>query len=159
MLRIIATTTIALTLMTFAQSSTDWQHPFSDPENGWSDVYLAPASKYGPGHRGVDLAQPVGSAIKAPLSGEIAFAGIVVDREVVTIRSNAGYLASFEPACTNHRVGQPVLIGAEFAWHCLPQESYEYHCESCVHFSVRSQYGYLSPDYFLEEMMPSVLLG
>jgi hypothetical protein len=83
----------------------------------------------------------------------------VVDREVVTIRTNDGYLASFEPACTLLEVGDRVKLGQEFAWHCQPSASYEYHCESCVHFSARSAYGYISPDYLLGNLRPSVLEG
>jgi len=105
------------------------------------------------------MAQDLGSMIKAPISGSLYFTGLVVDRQVVTIRSQAGYLASFEPACTKHKVGDAVLKGEEFAWHCPPTKTYEYHCEGCIHFSIRSQYGYLSPDYFLGKLKPSVLVS
>jgi hypothetical protein len=87
------------------------------------------------------------------------FKGLVVDREVVTIRTSDGYLASFEPACTNLEVGDRVKLGQEIAWHCKPSASYEYHCDSCVHFSARSAYGYISPDYLLGNLKPSVLEG
>ncbi|MFM1957963.1 MAG: hypothetical protein RI929_326 [Actinomycetota bacterium] len=159
MLRIATILTSLLTLISIPQSAGDWQQPFSSEITRWESEYLAPESEYGPGHRGVDLVQDLGSPIKAPVSGKIYFAGLVVDRKVVTIRSFSGYLASFEPACTELKVGDVVLIGDQFAWHCSPQASYEYHCESCVHFSVRSQFGYLSPDFFLSKMLPSVILG
>ncbi len=159
MLRIAAALTLTLTLVSITQSSSGWVNPFSDPAREWDDFYLAPESEYGPGHRGVDLAQDPGSKIRAPLTGSISFVGLVVDRQVVSIRSTNGYLVSFEPACTKHKVGDSVLAGEEFAWHCSPKGSYQYHCENCVHFSIRSNYGYLSPDFFLGDIKPSVLLG
>ncbi len=159
MLRIATILTSLLTLISIPQSAGDWQQPFSSEITRWESEYLAPESEYGPGHRGVDSVQELGSPIKAPVSGKIFFVGLVVDRNVVTIRSPSGYLASFEPACTDLKVGEGVLIGGQFAWHCSPQESYDYHCESCIHFSVRSKFGYLSPDFFLSEILPSVILN
>ncbi len=159
MLRIATILTSLLTLISIPQSAGDWQQPFSSEITRWESEYLAPESEYGPGHRGVDSVQELGSPIKAPVSGKIFFVGLVVDRNVVTIRSPSGYLASFEPACTDLKVGEGVLIGEQFAWHCSPQESYDYHCESCIHFSVRSKFGYLSPDFFLSEILPSVILN
>jgi hypothetical protein len=84
---------------------------------------------------------------------------MVVDRPVVTISTANGYLASFEPACTNLEVGDAAKAGSDFAWHCAPETEYEHHCESCIHFSVRSVYGYLSPEYFLGGLKPSVILN
>ena len=159
MLLITLTFTLALTVLSSSQITRDWEQPFSNEVAQWESEYLAPESEYGPGHRGVDSVQELGSLVKAPVSGRISFAGLVVDRQIVTIRSSGGYLASIEPACTDRKVGDAVRIGEQFAWHCSPQESYEYHCESCVHFSVRSQFGYLSPDFFLTDMLPSVILG
>ncbi len=159
MLRIASILTTILTMIFIPQATGDWQQPFSNQIAQRGSEYLAPESEYGPGHRGVDSVQELGSPIKAPVSGKIFFVGLVVDRNVVTIRSPSGYLASFEPACTDLIVGEGVLAGEKFAWHCSPQESYDYHCESCIHFSVRSKFGYLSPDFFLSEILPSVILN
>ena len=100
-----------------------------------------------------------GSAIKSPVYGEITFQGLVVDRNVITISDKNGYLASLEPACSDLEVGDSVSRGDLFAWHCEPLQTYEYHCQNCVHFSIRSQWGYLSPEYFLGGLEPSVLRG
>ena len=139
--------------------ATDWQEPFPSQDQLWQAQYVAPKTEYGAGHRGVDLRLELKTIIKAPFAGEISFVGLVVDRPVVTISGANGYLASFEPVCSNLRVGDSVKVGSEFAWHCAPEPSYEYHCESCIHLSVRSAYGYLSPEYFLAGLKPSVLLG
>lgn len=142
------------------QSSTpDWDYPAIQESFKWESVYQAPSTEYGPGHRGVDFKLAIGSAINSPVDGEITFQGLVVDRNVITIRNKNGYLASFEPACSNLEVGDGIRLGEPFAWHCQPLETYEYHCETCVHFSIRSQWGYLSPEYFLRGLKPSVLRG
>jgi murein DD-endopeptidase MepM/ murein hydrolase activator NlpD len=139
--------------------ASDWEDPAQRTTSSWQAVYEAPKTEYGSGHRGVDLFLETGSKISAPAAGVLYFKGLVVDREVVTIRTIDGYLASFEPACTNLEVGDRVKPGQEIAWHCEPSACYEYHCISCVHFSARTQYGYISPDYLLGNLKPSVLEG
>jgi hypothetical protein len=147
------------TLFAIPASTYDWGYPVAPDTSDLETVYLAPSSEYGPGHRGVDFKLAIGSAIKSPVDGQIAFQGEVVDRNVLTIRSENGYLASFEPACSELEVGESVSLGETFAWHCNPLEAYQYHCETCIHFSIRSAWGYLSPEYFLEGLGPSFLLN
>ena len=120
--------------------------------------YLAPVSEYAGGHRGVDLRIDSGSELLSPVDGIINFADEVVDRGVVTVSGHDGKKYSFEPACTEKSMGSSVKKGEAFANHCEPSASYQYHCESCVHFSVRSEYGYLSPLYLLGKLRLSKLL-
>ena len=136
-----------------------WEDPAQRTTSNWQADFEAPKTEYGAGHRGVDLVLEAGSKISAPAAGVLYFKGLVVDRDVVTIRTSDGYLASFEPACTLLDVGDRVKLGQEIAWHCEPSAIYEYHCDSCVHFSARTQYGYISPDYLLGNLKPSVLQG
>lgn len=121
--------------------------------------YLAPVSEYAAGHRGVDLRIDPGSELLSPVDGIITFEDEVVDRGVVTVSGDDGKKYSFEPACTEKLIGSSVQRGEVFAIHCTPSASYQYHCESCVHFSVRSEYGYLSPLYLLGKLRPSKLLA
>ncbi len=158
MLKMTAISSVAIALLISTSDSSNWSQPFSEPDPSWGSDYVAPETQYGPGHRGVDLALEIGSKIKAPVAGRITFADLVVDRASVTIQAESGYLATFEPACTTLKLGDRVTVGSEFAWHCSPNIEYRYHCKSCVHFSVRSQFGYLSPDYFLTQMLPSQLV-
>lgn len=139
--------------------ASNWNEPVEETSTRWQSDFEAPKTEFGAGHRGVDIDLEIDSKIKAPASGTLYFKGLVVDREVVTIRTTDGYLASFEPACTDQKVGAEVKVGEEFAWHCEPQEGYAYHCESCVHFSARSEFGYISPDYLLGNLRPSYLEG
>lgn len=159
MLKIIAICAFATALLTTHSASSNWAKPFSGENPKWDNDYVAPEASYGPGHRGVDLAIETKSPITAPISGWLAFSDEVVDRPVVTIRSTTGYLVTFEPACTELKPGDRVRAGTEIAWHCSPKREYRYHCQSCVHLSVRSEFGYLSPDYFLTQMPASRLLG
>jgi hypothetical protein len=158
-IRILAIYVTVSTLLMLPPQTTDWQEPFPSQDLPWDAEFVSPKTEYAAGHRGVDFRQELNSIINAPVDGEISFVGMVVDRPVVTISGANGYLASFEPACSILKVGDSVKVGSEFAWHCAPEPGYEYHCESCIHFSVRSVYGYLSPEYFLAGLRPSVLLG
>lgn len=66
--------------------------------------YRAPGSPYGSGHRGIDIAAPVGTAVKAPAPGVVAFAGSVAGALWVSIdhldgvRTSYGYLSSIAVA-------------------------------------------------------------
>lgn len=59
--------------------------------------YVAPAHRYGPGHRGIDL-RPAGEVtVRAPAAGTVAFAGAVAGRGVLTIDHGGGIVTTFEP--------------------------------------------------------------
>jgi len=119
--------------------------------------YLAPLTKYSPGHRGIDIEIPVGDPVFSPESGTVSFVGLVVDRDVLTITTNLGFFASFEPICTNLQVGDLVQKGQEIGYHCAATKDYDYHCFSCVHESTRNPFGYLSPLYMMGKLRPSTL--
>ncbi|TDE88286.1 M23 family metallopeptidase [Occultella glacieicola] len=74
--------------------------PFSEPEQVWS-----------PGHRGVDLAGLPGQDVLAAADGVIAFAGRVVDRDVVSIDHPDGVRTTYEPVTTTLTVGAVVTRG------------------------------------------------
>jgi hypothetical protein len=154
-----AISSAAATLLALAPLIQNWEPPFPPEDTGWAANYLSPKTEYGPGHRGLDQVMGLDAVINSPVAGTVSFVGTVVDREVVSIRGFNGYLASFEPVCSNLEVGDVVKVGEEIARHCKPTDEYQYHCESCVHFSIRSRFGYLSGDYFLAALKPSVLLG
>ncbi|NDC19229.1 MAG: M23 family metallopeptidase, partial [Microbacteriaceae bacterium] len=73
--------------------------------------YEAPLSEYGTGHRGVDLAAPIGTEVIAPVSGEISFSGQVGYRESITILFGNSFRTSLEPVCSEFIEGTPVLAG------------------------------------------------
>jgi hypothetical protein len=119
--------------------------------------FLAPVSLYGPGHRGLDFVLEAEQSVLAPTSGLVTFSGPVVDRNIITITNNSGYLLSFEQICSSLLPGDFVQRGQELGSFCSISKDFETHGESCVHFSVRSNRGYLNPELFLGSLLPSVL--
>ena len=129
-----------------------WEWPV-DPPKRVVRAYVAPATPYGPGHRGVDLAADSGAAVYAPADGVVYFAGVVVDRPLLTIRQPGGILSSFEPVTTTLAAGTAVTrgerIGTLLAGHCA---------ETCLHVGVRLYGQYVSPLKYLTGIPHSVLL-
>lgn len=84
--------------------------PFDDPEQPWL-----------PGHRGVDLAGPVGSPVRAAADGVVAFAGSVAGRGVISIDHADGIRTTYEPVtavvATGDVVARGTVIGTLDAGH------------------------------------------
>ncbi len=53
-------------------------------------AFESPSSPYGPGHRGIDIAVPVGTPVLAPAAGVVSFAGPVGGELFVTIDHGGG---------------------------------------------------------------------
>lgn len=136
-----------------------WAEPIPYLETAIVEDYLAPVSKYGAGHRGIDFKVPLGSEIHAPSDGVIHFRGKVVNRQLVTVRTDSGKRVSFEPVCSHLAPGDRVSKGEVIGYQCNSDPSYKEHCEGCIHASVRDEYGYLSPMQMFGQLSPSVLLS
>lgn len=138
-------------------------------ESGWSapvdgaspaDVlrgFAAPDRPWGRGHRGVDLAAPPGAPVLAPAAGQVVFAGVVVDRPVVTLEHADGTRTSFEPveaeAATGARLARGEQLGrvAAVPTHCA---------RPCVHWGVREPGGWrVGQAVFDRYLDPLVLIG
>lgn len=122
--------------------------------------FLQPSSDYSAGHRGVDYRAALGEPVLAGVAGRVWFAGKVVNRGIVTIRSAAGNLVEVEPVCPSVSAGEAVLAGAVIGKVCDADQNYRQHCESmrCLHFSYRTPNGYLSPVWVMGQLSPSRLL-
>lgn len=106
-------------------------HPFRAPEQPWSA-----------GHRGVDLEPGADGVVVAPAAGVVAFAGVVVDRGVLTIAHPDGRLSSLEPVTAAVEPGQVVVAGQVVGW--LSGE--RSHCAApCLHWGVRLHGAYVDP--------------
>lgn len=104
-------------------------------------LFLRPAVRWGPGHRGVDVASSDG-VVLAPADGTVTWTGHVVDRGVLTITHPDGLRSSFEPVSALLDVGTPVRRGEPVA----TVERGGTHCRStCVHWGVRRGTEYLDP--------------
>jgi murein DD-endopeptidase MepM/ murein hydrolase activator NlpD len=115
--------------------------------------YAAPPHRYGSGHRGVDLAADAGP-LRAPASGVIAFAGVVVDRPLLTIDHGDGLVTTLEPATTGLAVGDRVAGGEEIA----SLASGGHTAAGSVHFGVRLHGEYINPLLLLGGVPRAVLL-
>ena len=129
-----------------------WSWPIAPP-HAIARPFVAPATPYGTGHRGIDIRAPVGSVVRAPADGMVHFAGFVVDRPVLAISHAGGVLSSFEPVVASVAAGDRVrrgqVIGVLLAGHCS---------SPCLHLGARIGGQYVNPLVFLGEVPRAVLL-
>jgi murein DD-endopeptidase MepM/ murein hydrolase activator NlpD len=132
--------------------SARWQWPVDEPR-AIVRPYVAPATPWGSGHRGIDV-EAWSTVVYAPADGVIHFAGFVVDRPVLSISHAGGVLSSFEPVSTTLVAGDPVqrgdVIGTLEPGHCP--------VVLCLHLGARLGGEYVSPLLFLGGVPRSVLL-
>lgn len=133
------------------QSPPPWDWPVAAPHS-IVRPYIAPATPYSAGHRGIDVRVP-GDVVFAPADGVVHFAGTVVDRPVLSIEHPGGVISSYEPVVTELHAGDVVSrgdpIGRVVAGHCSTV---------CLHFGVRVDGEYVSPLLFIGNVPPSRLL-
>lgn len=109
---------------------------------GWAP----PATAYTAGHRGVDLAAPPGTPVRAVASGRVTFAGRVATRSVITVEL-AGTGApplrlTHEPVRPSVRRGDHVTAGQLLG----RTEAIGSHCATgCLHWGLRRADQYLDP--------------
>jgi murein DD-endopeptidase MepM/ murein hydrolase activator NlpD len=119
-----------------------------------SASYLAPATPYAAGHRGIDLSAAPGTEVLAPSDGTVSFAGVVVDRPVIAIDHAGDLRSSFEPVEATVAVGDRVIAGQK-----IGTVTAGGHCDqACFHFGVRLHGQYLSPLMLLGGVPRAVLL-
>ena len=113
-----------------------------DPQPEVVAVFDPPAAPWEPGHRGVDLAGHAGQAVRSALPGQVAFAGTVAGKPVVTV-DHGGRRTTYEPVVATVSVGDTVAGGDEVGrlavlhGHCLPA--------ACLHWGLRRGDTYLDP--------------
>ncbi|MCX5385974.1 M23 family metallopeptidase [Streptomyces sp. NBC_00083] len=108
--------------------------------------WAPPATPYGPGHRGVDLAAPAGTPVRAAASGRVTFAGQVAGRGVLTItlpgpaspplRTTYEPVRPLLPVGTSVTAGQVVATTTDTPSHCP---------EGCLHWGLLRSHTYLNP--------------
>ncbi|MEO6086303.1 MAG: M23 family metallopeptidase [Umezawaea sp.] len=106
-------------------------------------AFSAPATPYGPGHRGVDLGGTPGEAVFAAGGGTVVFAGPVGGRPVVSLAHDSGLRTTYEPVEPVVRAGSPVRrgdpIGTLVAGHVgCP-------VVACLHWGARRGMDYVNP--------------
>jgi murein DD-endopeptidase MepM/ murein hydrolase activator NlpD len=130
----------------------DWVWPVSPfrLERG----FAAPAHRYGPGHRGVDVRPLEGENVRAPASGTVAFSGMVAGRGILTIDHGDGLVTTLEPIDSPLEAGDPVQQGAPVGVIALGGHT----APSALHFGVRYLGEYINPMLLLGEVPRAVLL-
>lgn len=140
-----------------ARAFSAWQLPLAHTQV--VHEYLQPASDYSAGHRGVDLLTKAAEKVFAAADGEVTFAGRVVDRSVITIAHAGSLKTSYEPVCSTLAKGEKVAVGESIGSMCFGS-GYLSHCgvRTCLHFSLRTAAGYLSPLAQIGSLSPSRLI-
>ncbi|WP_141012913.1 M23 family metallopeptidase [Nocardioides sambongensis] len=101
-----------------------------------------PATAYGAGHRGVDLAGTFGSSVRSALPGTVLFAGSLAGRGVVVV-GHGDTRTTYEPVSASVAVGDRVEAGAVIGHlqlalsHCFPR--------ACLHWGWLRGQTYLDP--------------
>ncbi|MDQ8707086.1 M23 family metallopeptidase [Streptomyces sp. LHD-70] len=113
---------------------------------GWDP----PATPYGPGHRGIDLAAPPGTDVRAAAPGRISYVGRVAGRGVLTI-DHPGTGApplrtTYEPVHALVDKGDEVAAGDVIGTVERRASAADAHCpRSCLHWGLRRGTTYLDP--------------
>jgi murein DD-endopeptidase MepM/ murein hydrolase activator NlpD len=103
-------------------------------------AFEAPATPFGPGHRGADLVAPTGTAVLAAADATVVFAGAVAARTLVSLDHRNGLRTTYEPITPTVKAGHPVRRG-EVIGHLQSG-----HCPSpCLHWGARRAHTYLDP--------------
>ncbi|MFE8956791.1 M23 family metallopeptidase [Streptomyces althioticus] len=109
---------------------------------GWEP----PASVYGPGHRGVDLAAAPGTPVRAVADGRVSFAGRVAGKGVVSVEltgtGEPPLRTTYEPVRASVPQDAEVTAGEVIG----TVEAGGSHCTApCVHWGLLRSEAYLDP--------------
>jgi len=120
--------------------------------------FMAPATEYGPGHRGIDIAADTGAQVRAPAAGRVLFSGSVAGRGVLTIEHPNDVVSTIEPIEASVSVGDVVSSGDVVGVVAPPDVVWDAsHVCSCVHLGARYRGSYVSPRTLLEQARTAVL--
>lgn len=136
-----------------AALSQTWGWPVSPPHQ-LQRPFEAPSTPFAAGHRGIDVTATQGEPVLAAADGVVSFAGVVVDRPVVSVRHGDGLVSSVEPVLAAVSAGAEVHSGE-----AIGVVASGGHCDGrCVHFGVRLYGEYVNPLALLGTLERAVLL-
>jgi len=142
-----------MTAWSTSRSAADWLWPIDGP-HAVERAFQAPTSPWGPGHRGIDLSAHEHLVVRAPADGRVTFAGVVVNRPVITLDHGSDVLSSYEAVRPLVDEGDAVQAGDP-----IGAVTTGPHCQStCVHVGVRVNGRYVNPLLYFGELERAVLL-
>jgi hypothetical protein len=118
-----------------------WQWPLAGP-HAVSRGFAPPASRFGAGHRGVDLPAEAGAVVRAAGAGRISYAGLLAGRGVVVV-VHGELRTTYEPVTSLHPVGTPVSAGEPIGR--LEPGHLGCASASCLHWGLKRGEEYLDP--------------
>jgi len=104
--------------------------------------FQAPATPYGPGHRGVDLSGASGAPVTAAGDGVVVFAGPLAGRGVVSIDHGDGMRTTYEPVTVAVTAGRQVTAGTVIG---TLAPGHPGCAEACLHWGARRGTEYVDP--------------
>lgn len=117
-----------------------WRWPLGPPAPEVVRPFSAPATPWGPGHRGVDLAAASGQPVLAPATGRVSYAGRVAGRGVVAIVHGV-LRTTYLPVRPSVEKGRGVRAGAR-----IGTVEPSAHCAGpCLHWGLLRGRTYLDP--------------
>lgn len=117
--------------------------------------FAPPATKYGPGHLGVDLRARAREVVRSAGSGVVRFAGRVAGRGVVVVAHPDGITTEYEPVRPLVRAGTRLRIGTAVG---IVQGRHAGCPGVCLHWGARRGNRYIDPFGLLRPLGPVVLL-
>jgi murein DD-endopeptidase MepM/ murein hydrolase activator NlpD len=118
-----------------------WQWPLR-PEPEVLRRFQRPASTWGPGHRGIDLAATPGQEVLAAAAGRVTHVGVVAGRGTVSVLHAGGVRTTYEPVSARVRRGDTVRSGEVIG---VVAEKGGSHCSPCLHLGALRGRTYLDP--------------
>ncbi len=134
-----------------------WGEPVNNVFGKLRQEFSAPATPWGPGHRGIDFYAPPGTDLRSPTAGTVTFVGTVGQRRLITVQDSTGRQATLEPACARVKQGVTVTRGQVIGSVCSGTTQYETHCNNCAHLGARVNGEYISPLILMGRFQASVL--
>ncbi len=136
----------------------DRSAPWAWPISG-ADVLVkpfdAPAQRWLPGHRGVDVAGFEGSPVLAVADGIVSYSGVINSVGILSVQHSNGLLSTYQPVSDRPPAGTAVSQGehvgtlASQGSHCWPL--------NCLHLGARRGTTYLDPMLLLQAWEVSLL--
>lgn len=116
--------------------------------------FEAPATSWGPGHRGVDYSVPTGTAVRAVADGTVTFAGNVAGIEAVTIAHDGGVASTYtDLSSVSVAVGDVVEQGY---WIGVAGEAH--HGIGGMHLGIKVDGEYVDPEMLLGPLDASLAI-